>query len=226
MATAKDDLSVRLDSKYARELAIRPRLPEINGIFDLGPNVVIASHRPHERIAEHLHDHLQHMHIRYGFEIPRQPLLGVGAAALEVAMLVKTAHRVDCNPIFIARGKGNEGVCLKIAGQDVHWVHNEEVGKKATELYQATGRKIPDGFYFSGFRTSDVEERKVWRYSREDLLRAIGFGLRADQHFQATWREPKDEPIEPYPVVICLSDDDTYFSTFFELRPTIALGAF
>ena len=152
--------------------------------------------------------------------------MGIAAAALEVAMLVKVAHRVDCNPIFVARGRDNEGICLKIAGQDVHWVQNEDVGKKATELYQGTGRDIPEGFYFSGFRTSDIEERKVWRYSREELLRAFGSGLRADQHFQATWREPSNDKIDPYPVVICLSDDETYFHTFFELQPTITLGAF
>jgi hypothetical protein len=146
------------------------------------------------------------------------------AAALEVVMMVKFDHRVDCNPVFVARGARNEGICLKIADQDVHWVHNEEVAKKGTQLFEATGRKIPSGFYFAGFRTSDVGERKVQRYSREELLRAIGAGLRADQHFQATWREPKEEAIEPYPVVIGLSDDSTYFATFFELRPTVALG--
>jgi hypothetical protein len=226
MDTGIATTSIRLDSPYTRELRIQPRLPAVDGIFDLGPNTLIASHAPHGRIREHLHDHLPHMHIRYGFEIPQQPLLGIDSAALEVAMLIRVAHRVDCNPIFVARGPGAEGVCLKMGGQDVHWVHNEEVGEKATELYRATGRKIPEGYYFSGFRTADVEERKVWRYTREDLLRAIGVGLRADQHFQATWREPSDRPIEPYPVVIALSDDETYFHTFFELRPTVALGAF
>lgn len=216
--------TVTLDSTYERELAIHPRLPLINGIFDLGPNTLIASHSPHEHIPEHLHDHLPHMHIRYGFEIPRQPLLGLTGAALEVVMMVKVDHRVDCNPVFVALGPRNEGICLKIAGQDVHWVHNEDVGRKGTRLFEATGRKVPQGFYFAGFRTSDVEERKVHRYSREELLRAIGAGLRADQHFQATWREPKEEAIEPYPVVIGLSDDATYFATFFELRPTVVLG--
>lgn len=214
-----------LDSQYQRELIIRPRLPFIDGIFDLGPNTLIASHSPHEHIAEHLHDHLPHMHIRYGFEIPRQSLIGINAAALEVVMMVKVEHRVDCNPVFVALGKANEGICLKIAGQDVHWVHSEEVSRKGTKLYEASGRKVPQGFYFAGFRTSDVDERKVFRYSREELLRAIGAGLRADQHFQATWREPRNEPIEPYPVVIGLSDDETYFHTFFELRPTVVLGA-
>jgi hypothetical protein len=43
---------------------IRPRLPAIDGIFDLGPDVLIASHSPHRRIREHLHDHLYYMHIR------------------------------------------------------------------------------------------------------------------------------------------------------------------
>jgi hypothetical protein len=164
------------------------------------------------------------MHIRYGFEIPAQSLIGVPAAALEVAMLIRGEHRVDCNPIFVGRGPGSEGICLKIAGQDVHWVHNEEVGEKATALFEATGRELPDGFYFSGFRTSDVDERKVWRYSSDELKRAIGRGLRADQHFQATWREPSDQPITPYPVVIYLGDDQTSYHTFFELRPTVVLG--
>jgi hypothetical protein len=226
MTTQQEQLTVTLDSPYDREFIIHPKLPKLNGIFDLGSNVLIATHSPHERIQEHLHDHMHHMHIRYGFEIPRQPLLGISAAALEVAMLVNREHRVDCNPVFVSRGRRNEGICLKVAGQDVHWVHNEEVGRKATQLFESTGRRIPEGFYFSGFRTSDIEERIVKRYSREELLSAIGFGLRADQHFQATWREPKDEPIEAYPVVICLSDDETYFHTFFELRPTVVLGAF
>jgi hypothetical protein len=217
--------TITLDSAYDRELVIRPKLPFIDGIFDLGPNTLIASHSAHEHIQEHLHDHLPHMHIRYGFKIPRQPLLGVESAALEVVMMVKAEHRVDCNPVFVARGKANEGICLKIAGQDVHWVHNEDVGKKGTRLFESTGRKVPPGFYFAGFQTSDPEERKPWRYSKEELLRTIGAGLRADQHFQATWREPKKEAIEPYPVVIGLSDDETYFHTFFELRPTIVLGS-
>lgn len=219
-----ESIAVNLDSGYERELVIKPKLPFIDGIFDLGPNTLIASHSPHEHIAEHLHDHLPHMHIRYGFEIPQQPLLGVKAAALEVVMMIRVDQRVDCNPVFVARGPKNEGVCLKIAGQDVHWVHNEDVAKKGTELFESTGRKVPKGFYFAGFRTSDLEERKVQRYSRTDLLRVIGAGLRADQHFQATWREPKNEPIEPYPVIIGLSDDETYFNTFFELRPTVTLG--
>jgi hypothetical protein len=113
------------------------------------------------------------MHIRYGFEIPVQSLAGVKAVALEVAMLIQVAHRVDCNPVFVARGANSTGICLRIAGEDVHWVHNEEVGEKATNLFEATGRRVPDAYYFSGFRTSDIEERKIRRYSREDLLRTM-----------------------------------------------------
>ena len=188
--------------------------------------MLIASHAPHERIREHLHDHLPHMHIRYGFEIPDQSFRGISATALEVAMLIRVEHRVDCNPVFVARGPGAEGVCLKIAGQDVHWVHNAESGSKATKLFESTGRRIPAGFRFSGFRTSDLEERKVRKYSRLELLAAVGLGLRCDQHFQATWIEPKQEVIEPYDVIICLSDDTTDYHTFFRLQPTIALGAF
>jgi hypothetical protein len=217
--------TVQLESSYDRALAIHPRLPSIPGIFDLPAEVLIASHRPHGRIEEHLHDHLPHMHIRYGFEIPSQSLVGIESAALEVVMMIREEHRVDCNPIFVARGPESEGVCLKIAGQDVHWVHNEEVGRKATERYEATGRRVPEGWYFSGFKTSDVEEREVWRYDAEDLKRAIGSGLRADQHFQATWRDPREEEIEPYPVTIYLGDDASEYHTFFELRPTVALGA-
>jgi|SRR5882724_9830067 len=219
-------LALSVDSVYDKALVIRPRLPSVDGIFDLRADTLIASHAPHGRIAEHLHDHLPHMHIRYGFEIPAQSLAGIDGAALEVAMMIQVGHRVDCNPVFVARGPGSTGVCLKVAGQDVHWVHNDEAGKKATQLYESTGRKVPEGYYFSGFRTSDLEERKVWRYSREDLLRAIGRGLRADQHFQATWREPRKEPIAPYDVIICLSDDATSFHTFFRLQSTVSLGAF
>ncbi len=205
---------------------IRPRLPAINGIFDLGPDTLIASHTPHERIGEHLHDHLPHMHIRYGFEIPQQSFQGISGSALEVAMLVKSTHRVDCNPIFVARGPGAEGICLKIAGNDVHWVHNEDVGQKATDFFTRTGRKIPDGYRFSGFKTSDLAERVVRRYTRLELLATVGLGLRCDQHFQATWIEPRNEEIEPYDVIIFLSDDATAYHTFFRLQPTISLGAF
>lgn len=207
------------------ELRIRPRLPGIDGIFDLPNNVLIASHAPHRHIAEHLHDHLPHMHIRYGFEIPQQTFEGVDAAALEVAMYIKVGQRVDCNPVFVGGRENSEGVCLKLAGQDVHWVHDESVGKKATKLYQATGRKLPEGGRFIGFSTSDLEERKKRRYTRDELVAAVGFGLRADQHFQATWIEPSEEFIDPYEVTICLSDDATHFHTFFTLPVTVPLGA-
>lgn len=218
--------TVELDSQYEKALVINPKLPIINGIFDLGSNVLISAHKPHGRIKEHLHDHLHHLHIRYGFEIPNQPLIGVDKVALAVAMLIKVEHRVDCNPVFVARGRNSEGICLKIDGEDVHWVHNKEVGKTATILYESTGRKIPEGYYFSGFHTSDLEERNVRHYSLEELRRAVGSGLRADQHFQATWREPKDEPIDPYSVIIYLGDDATSYHTFFKLEPTVSLGAF
>jgi hypothetical protein len=205
-------------------LVIRPRPPVIDGIFDLGPDVLIASNAPHGRIPEHLHDHLYHMHIRYGFEIPRQDFQGIDSVALLVMMMIPVNQRVDCNPIFVARGEGSEGVCLKVAGEDVHWVHNEEAGKKATELFEATGRKLPKDYRFQGFQTSDLDERKVRRYSRDELKAAVGLGLRADQHFQATWIEPRDEPIEPYDVIICLADDTTPYHTFFRLQPTVSLG--
>ena len=141
-------------------------------------------------------------------------------------MAIPVEQRVDCNPIFVARGKGAEGICLQIDGEEVHWVHHDEAGAQATELYEATGRKLPDGFYWSGFYMSDVEERKVRRFTREQLLRTIGLGLRADQHFQATWREPRDEPIEPYEVLICLTDDRTSYFTFFRLPVVVPIGAF
>jgi hypothetical protein len=218
-------LTLTVTSHYEKVLVIRPRLPMIDGIFDLRADTMIASHAPHARIPEHLHDHLPHMHIRYGFEIPAQSLAGVDEAALEVVMLIKEDHRVDCNPVFVARGPNSTGICLKVANQDVHWVHNDDVARKATQLFEATGRRVPEGYYFSGFRTSDVQERKVWRYSRDELLRAIGRGLQADQHFQATWREPRRDPIPPYEVIIGLSDDSTSFHTFFRLQPTASLGA-
>ena len=119
-------------------LIIRPRLPAIDGIFDLGPDVLIASMKPHDRIPEHLHDHLHHMHIRYGFEIPRQDFSGIDRVALLVVMMIPVDQRVDCNPIFVARGEGSEGVCLKIAGEDVHWVHDDDAGKRGTELFEST----------------------------------------------------------------------------------------
>lgn len=205
---------------------IQPRLPNIDGIFDIGNNILITSHSRHDHIKEHLHDHLPHMHIRYGFEIPRQSFEGVDAAALEVAMDIKITQRVDCNPVFVARGAGYEGVCWKVGGEDVHWVHDTEVAEKATRAWQRTGRPLRDGYRFSGFRTSDLEERRARRYTREELLAAVGQGVRCDQHFQATWIEPSEEPIEPYEVTIYLSDDTSSFETFFRLPTTVALGAF
>jgi hypothetical protein len=173
--------SLGFDPVRDRRLVIRPRLPLIDGIFDLGPDILVASHAPHERINEHLHDHLQHMHIRYGFELPQQSLLGIDAAALQVMMRIRVDQRVDCNPVFVAKGEGAEGICLKIAGEDVHWVHNDEAARKATALFTATGRKIPSDFRFIGFSTSDLEERKVRRYTRDELKAAIGLGLRCDR---------------------------------------------
>ena len=153
---------------YTKSLVIRPRLPAIPGVLDIPPDTCIASHRPHEPIPEHLHDHLHHMHICYGFEFPHQSLDGVDGVALETMMAIKAQHRVDCNPIFVARGEESEGICLKVGVDDIHWVHSEEAGAKASELYERTGRQLPEGYYFSGFRTSDPEERKVRRYSRDD----------------------------------------------------------
>jgi hypothetical protein len=223
---SKVNLPLALQKKdYDTALVIYPKLPSIHGIFDIPSETCISAHNPHGRIAEHLHDHFPHLHIRYGFEIPAQPLSGIKAAALEVAMAIRVDQRVDCNPVFVARGQGSEGICLKIAGQDVHWVHHDDVGVKANYLFEATGRKLPEGFYFSGFRTSDLDERKPLRYSREELKRAIGLGLRADQHFQATWREPKEEPIEPYDVIIYLGDDESSYYTFFRLPVVVPLGA-
>ncbi len=165
------------------------------------------------------------MHIRYGFEFPQQNLAGIRDVAPAVMMAIKAEHRVDCNPIFVARGEGAEGICLFIDGEEVHWVHHEEAGEQATALFQATGRTLPEGYYWSGFYTSDLEERKVRRYTREQLLRTIGLGFRADQHFQATWREPRDEPIEPYDVIICLTDDQSSYVTFFRLPVVVPIGA-
>ena len=205
-------------------LVIRPKMPAIPGILGIGPDICIASHAPHDPIPEHLHDHLHHMHIRYGFEFPRQELRTIDRVALAVQMAIPVTQRVDCNPIFVARGEGFEGICLHIAGEEVHWVHDDEAGAQAHELYQASGRQLPDGYYWSGFYTSDVEERKRRRYTREELLRTIGLGLRADQHFQATWREPRDEAITPYEVLICLTDDESSYHTFFRLPVTVPLG--
>lgn len=221
---SSEPIDVVLDSAYQRAVEIHPCLPRIPWIFDLGPDVLIAAHGPHDRIEEHLHDHLPHMHIRYGFELPTQSFVGVTEVALDVAMLISNEHRVDCNPVFVARGNGAEGICLRIAGEDVHWVHNEGVAEKATRLFEATGRRTPDGFHFAGFRTSDLDERRERRYPVNDLKQVIGQGLRVDQHFQATWREPREEAIAPYPVTIYLGDDVTAYHTFFELRPIISLG--
>jgi hypothetical protein len=210
---------------YDKALEIHPKLPSIPGIFDVPADTTISTHSPHDHIVEHLHDHLPHMHIRYGFEIPQQSLQGIDAAALEVVMVIQNEHRVDCNPVFVARGNGAEGVCLKIAGQDVHWVHSDEASKKGAELLARTGRRVPSGYYASGFRTSDLDERNVRRYTRTELLAAIGQGLRADQHFQATWKEPRPEPIEPYEVTILLSDDESSYYTTFRLPVIVPIGA-
>lgn len=213
---------------YDDPLVIRPRLPILDGIFHLGPDVLIASHPPHSHIKEHLHDHLFHLHIRYGFEIPKQAFAGIPkqGVSLQVAMAIAKTQRVDCNPVFVAKGDNGEGICLKLGGQDVHWVHDEAVSKKATKLFQATGRQLQEDFRFIGFSTSDLQERKPHRYSRLQLKEAVGNGLRVDQHFQATWIEPREEPIVPYDVIISLSDDATDYHTFFKLTPTISLGAF
>lgn len=218
---------VRLPESYEEGLVIRPCLPRVPGILGIGPDQCIASHPPHEPIKEHLHHHLHHMHIRYGFEFPRQSLASIrDGVAPVVVMAIRVDHRVDCNPIFVARGEGAEGICLHIDGEEVHWVHQEEAGAQATELYEATGRKLEEGFYWSGFSMSDTEEREVRRFTREQLLRTIGLGLRADQHFQATWREPRDEPIDPYEVLICLTDDQTSYFTFFRLPIVVPIGAY
>jgi hypothetical protein len=222
----KEKKSKNLDWHDKPQFIVRPRLPQFPGIFDIPADTCIASHTPHDHIHEHLHDHLYHMHIRYGFEFPKQNLAGIQELAPLVAMMVKVEHRVDCNPIFVARGKGSEGICLKIAGQDVHWTPDDTVGKKATTLFAKTGRKITNGYYFAGFSTSDVSERKTFRYSREELLRSIGNGLVADQHFQATWKEPVEKEIEPYEVIIYLGDDFTDYHTFFKLPVVVPIGAF
>lgn len=217
---------LQLPVNYEDGLVIRPCLPRIPGILGIGPDQCIASHPPHEPIKEHLHHHLNHMHIRYGFEFPYQTLAGIEHISPAVMMAIRIEHRVDCNPIFVARGEGAEGITLHIDGEEVHWVHDEDAGDQATELYEATGRKLPDGFYWSGFYMSDTEERKVRSFTRDQLLRTIGLGFRADQHFQATWREPRDEAIEPYEVLICLTDDQSSYFTFFKLPIVVPLGAF
>jgi hypothetical protein len=224
VGVVRGDVMSKLGEGDRRAFVIRPRVPAIDGIFDLTAETLIASHQPHDHIEEHLHDHLPHMHIRYGFEIPSQSLDGIDGLAPWVMMAIKVDHRVDCNPIFVARGSGAEGVCLKIAGQDVHWVYDDSVAKRGAGLFEATGRRLPEGFYWAGFSTSDLSERHLERYPALELKRAIGFGLRADQHFQATWREPREEPIEPYDVIIGLGDDVTNYHTFFRLSAVPPLG--
>jgi hypothetical protein len=209
---------------YGQQLIVRPKLPSIPWIFDLPPETTIASHPPHEHIEEHLHGHFHHLHIRYGFELPAQSLEGIDGTALEVAMLIQrsigsTATRSSW------RGEGPEGVCLKFAGQEVHWVHNEETGDKYTKLFQQAGRRVPDGYYFSGFRTSDTEDRNVWRYTRDVLRQAIGRGLRAST-LPGHLARPRDEVIEPYEVVIGLGDELSSYFTFFRLPIVVPLGPF
>lgn len=225
--SGQEDVLMSVQTELERhEVEIRPTLPFLTGVFDLPGETPIASHLPHEpytNIKEHLHEHLHHMHISYGFKIPSQTSLP-NFAKLEVAMAVLKDLRVDCNPVFVARN-GREGTGLKIANQEVHWVHSEEVGRKATELYEATGRKLPEGYYFAGFRTSDVDERREFSYSKADLQAAIGQGLLAEQHFQATWNEPKNEAIEPFDVILYLGEAETKYHTFFKLPVTVPLGA-
>ncbi|MFC7479882.1 hypothetical protein ACFQX7_07270 [Luedemannella flava] len=104
------------------------------------------------------------MHISYGFEIPRHELDQLPKETmLSVTMAVKKTHRVDCNPIFINRKNANEGECLKIGGDDVHWIHSEEMPKKATELFARTGRRLPDDMYFSGFGTYFIVTMRTLR---------------------------------------------------------------
>lgn len=225
-STVGKPATVRLPIDYEAGLVIRPRLPSIPGILGIGPDQCIASHAPHEPIKEHLHHQLPHLHIRYGFELPAQTLSGIERISPAVMMMIRNDQRVDCNPIFVARGEGAEGVTLHIDGEEVHWVHSDEAGTQATELYRATGRETPDGYYWSGFYMSDTAERKTRSFTREQLLRTIGLGFRADQHFQATWREPREAPIEPYEVLICLTDDQTSYFTFFKLPIVVPIGAF
>jgi len=221
----------RIEGRTTREpdLIIRPCLPPFGGIFDLpGRETPVATHMPHqpfENLEEHLHEHLPHLHISYGFEIAAHaPEELPESTHLEVVMAVKKDHRVDCNPIFINRKNGNEGECLKIGGDDVHWIHSEETAHKATELFARTGRRLPDDMYFSGFLTSTVDERQTRAYTREELAEAIGDGLLVEQHFQATWMEPRDEPIEPYDVIIYLGNTATRYHTFFRLPAIVPLG--
>jgi hypothetical protein len=212
------------------DLIIRPTLPPFGGIFNLpGRETPVATHLPHkpfENLEEHLHEHLPHLHISYGFEIPKQAYEDLpDHTHLEVTMAIKKEHRVDCNPIFVNRKKAAEGECLKIGGDDVHWIHSEETARKATELFAHTGRRLPDDMYFSGFLTSTVDERNTRAYTRDELYEAIGDGLLVEQHFQATWLEPREDPIEPYDVIIYLGSTHTKYHTFFRLPAIVPLGA-
>jgi hypothetical protein len=71
-----------------------------------------------------------------------------------------------------------------------------------------------------------MTERKVYEYTREDLVRAIGNGLVADQHFQATWKKPIEKEIEPYDVTIFLGDSVTEYHSFFRLPVVVPIGAY
>jgi hypothetical protein len=219
------------DSQYSGpDLIIRPSLPPFGGIFDLpGQETPVATHAPHgpyQHIPEHLHDHLPHMHISYGFQIPKhKPEDLPRECKLQVVMAISKQHRVDCNPIFIGRVNGNTGETLKIGGVDVHWIHSEETARMATERFAKTGRRLPDNMYFSGFVTATEDERDERAYTREELEEAIGDGLLAEQHFQATWLEPREEMIEPYDVTIYLGNSATPYHTFFKLPTVVPLGA-
>jgi hypothetical protein len=233
MSIATDHTGVEVDGRGVsgdESLVIQPGIPPFGGIFALpGRETPIASHEPHseeENWAEHLHAHLPHLHVSYGFKLTQQQNTELpDSTHLEVAMAILTSQRVDCNPIFVGKNS-EEGVCLKIAGEDVHWIHSTEVSEKAQRLFAKTGRRLPSTMYFAGFRTSTVDERQQKPYTRAELSEAIGDGLICEQHFQATWREASDEPIEPYDVVIYLGDSATNYHTFFRLPTIMPLGAF
>lgn len=215
-------------STRAQDLVIRPCKPPFGGIFDLpGQETPIATHLPHGpygHLREHLHEHLPHLHVSYGFEIRKhRPEELPDETHLEVAMLIHKDHRVDCNPIFTGRD-GNEGTCLKVGGEDVHWIHSSETDEKATRRFAATGRSIPADRYFSGFVTSTPDERTARPYTRGELVEAIGDGLLAEQHFQATWLKPCEEAITPYDVIIYLGNTATAYHTFFRLPTVVPLG--
>lgn len=212
------------------DLIIEPCLPPFGGIFDLpGRQTPVATHMPHgpfENLEEHLHEHLPHMHISYGFKVPKHDKASLPKATkLSVVMAIRKEHRVDCNPIFVSRKSPREGECLKIAGDDVHWIHSDETARRATELFARTGRRLPEDMYFSGFVTSTPDEREERAYTRDELYDAIGDGLLVEQHFQATWQEPRDEAIEPYDVTIYLGNTTTNYHTFFRLPAVVPLGA-